>query len=108
MTSRPGLPRAANPVVEARELLDADRAACVEAPGGNADLGAEAEFAAVGELRRGVVQHNGRVDLTQEFLRRRLVFSDDRVRMMRAVALDMGDGIVDAIDHARRDDRIEI
>jgi hypothetical protein len=37
-------------------LLDADRAARVHAAGGDADLGAEAEFAAVGELRRGVVQ----------------------------------------------------
>ena len=32
-------------------------------PGGDADLGAEAELAAIGELRRGVVQDDGRIDL---------------------------------------------
>ena len=48
--------------------------------GGDADLGAEAELAAVGELRRGVVQHDRGIDLAQEFLRRRLVLGDDRSR----------------------------
>jgi hypothetical protein len=38
----------------------------VQAPGGDADLGAHAEFAAVGELRRGVVQHDGAVDLARK------------------------------------------
>ena len=64
------LPRAAHAVFEAGQLLDADRAARVEAAGGDADLGAEAELAAVGELGRGVVQHDGGIDLAQEFLRR--------------------------------------
>jgi hypothetical protein len=36
--------------------------------GGDADLGAHAELAAVGELRRGVVQHDGAVDLVEEAL----------------------------------------
>ena len=45
-------------IFEAGELLDADRAARVQAAGGDADLGAEAELAAVGELGRGVVQHD--------------------------------------------------
>jgi hypothetical protein len=39
-----------------RQLLDADRAARMHAAGGDADLGAEAEFAAIGELGRGVVE----------------------------------------------------
>src|SRR5712671_3513640 len=56
--SRPGLPGAAHAILEAGELLDADRAARVEAAGRNADLGAEAELAAVGELRGGIVQHD--------------------------------------------------
>jgi len=34
----------------------------MQAAGGDANLGAEAELAAVGELRRGVVQHDGGVD----------------------------------------------
>ena len=36
--------------------------------GGNADLGAHAELAAIGELGRGVDQHDGAVDLLQEAL----------------------------------------
>src|ERR1043166_7322642 len=52
--SRPGLPCAAHAILEARELFDPHRPARMEAAGGDADLGAEAEFAAVGELRRGV------------------------------------------------------
>ena len=42
-------------------------------PGGDADLGSEAELAAVGELGRGVVQHDGRIDLRQEALGRGVV-----------------------------------
>ena len=68
--SRPDLPRAADAIFEAGELLDADRAAGVQLAGGDADLGAEAEFAAVGELGRGVVQHDRGIDLVEEFFRR--------------------------------------
>src|SRR5687768_13935711 len=59
--SRPDLPGPADTVVEAGELLDADRPARMEAPGGNADLGAEAELPAVGELGGSVVQDDGGV-----------------------------------------------
>jgi hypothetical protein len=43
-------------------LLGPDRAAGMEFVGGDADLGPEAELAAVGELGRGVDQHDGAVD----------------------------------------------
>src|SRR4029077_17462023 len=56
--SRPRLPGAADAIFEARQLLGADRPAGVEFAGGDADFGAEAEFAAIGELRRCVVQHD--------------------------------------------------
>ena len=59
-SSRPGLARAVHAVFEARQLLDADRAARVHPAGGDADLGAHAELAAVGELGGGVVQHDRR------------------------------------------------
>ena len=72
LTSRPDLPRAADAIFEGGELLDADRAARMHAAGGDADLGAEAELAAVGELRRGVVQHDRGIDLAEEFFRRGL------------------------------------
>src|SRR5712692_5953559 len=42
--SRPHLPGTLDPVLEAGELLDADRTAGVEAAGGDADLGAHAEL----------------------------------------------------------------
>src|SRR6266849_1883330 len=89
--SRAGLAAAEDAVLEGGELLDADRPARMHAAGGDADLGAEAKLAAVGELGRGVVQHDRRVDLAHEFFRRRLVGRDDRVGVVRAVALDMGD-----------------
>ena len=47
------------------ELLEPDRSARVEAAGRDADLGAEAELAAIGELRRGVVQHDRRIDFAR-------------------------------------------
>src|SRR5689334_12786702 len=71
--SRPCLTAAADAVLERRELLGADRTARMQAPGGDADLGAEAELAAVGELRRGVVQHDRGIDFAQELVGRRLI-----------------------------------
>src|SRR5690242_17833419 len=65
--SRPRLPGAVDAIFEARQLLGADRAAGVEFAGGNSDLRAEAELAAIGELRRGVVQHDRGIDLAEEF-----------------------------------------
>src|SRR5690606_28850441 len=106
--SRADLPRAAHAVFEAGELLDADRAAGVHLAGGDADLGAEAELAAVRELRRGVVQHDRGIDLAQKALGRGLIGGDDGVGVVRAVALDMVDGAVEPIDHARGDDGVEI
>src|SRR5262245_9100379 len=106
--SRPDLSRAAHAILEAGELLDADRPARMEAAGGDPDLGAEAELAAVGELGRGVVQHNGGIDLAQELFGRALVLGDDGLGVVRAVALDMRDCTVDAVDHLGRDDGVEI
>src|SRR5436190_16679842 len=68
LKSRPRLPGAVNAIFEARQLLGANRAAGVEFAGGNPDFRAEAELAAVGELRRGVVQHDRGIDLAEEFL----------------------------------------
>ena len=67
-------------------MLDAHRAARMHAARGDADLGAEAEFAAIGELRRGVVQHDGAVDLRQEPRGGGLVLRDDAVGVVRAIA----------------------
>src|SRR5579862_3750083 len=56
----------ADHILERRELFCADRAARVQTVGGDADLGAEAELAAVGELGRGVDQDDGRVHQLDE------------------------------------------
>src|ERR1700680_885481 len=88
--SRPGLPGAVNTVFEAGQLFGADRAAGMEFTGGNADLGAEAEFAAVSELGRGVMKHDRRIDLVEKFARGAFVVGHDRVGVMRAVIVDMG------------------
>ena len=70
LKSRPRLPGAVNAIFEARQLFGANRPAGVEFAGGNPDLGAEAELAAVGELGRGVVEDDRRIDLGEEALRR--------------------------------------
>ena len=97
--SRPDLTASADAVFESGELVDADRPACVQPSGGDADLGAEAEFAAVGELGRGVVQHDRRIHLAQEPRSRRRVVGHDGVSVVGAVALDMLDGRGNAIHH---------
>ena len=65
----------------------------VHLAGGDADLGAHAELAAVGELGRGVVEDDGAVDLGEEAIGRRLVVGDDGVGVVRAVALDVVDAL---------------
>src|SRR6059036_68700 len=99
--SRPGLPGAVNTIFEACQLLGADRATGVEFAGGNADLGAETELAAVGKLRRGVMEHDCGIDLVEKFLRSMRVVGHDCVGVTRAVILDMRDRRADAVDDAR-------
>jgi hypothetical protein len=59
----PHLPATAHAVFERGQLLDADRPARMHTPGGDADLGTEAEFAAIGKLRRSIVQDDCGIDL---------------------------------------------
>src|SRR5262245_20897440 len=106
--SRPDLSRAADAIFETGELLDADRPARVEAAGSNADLCTEAELAAVGELGRGVVQHDRRIDLAQKALGGSRFRGDDRIGVVGAIALDVVDRAADAVDHLGGDDGVEI
>src|SRR5579883_1802473 len=87
--SRPDLPGAVHAVFEAGELLHTDRSTRMEATGGDPDLSPEPELAAVGELGRGIVQDDRRIDFAQEFLGGCLIGGNDRICMMGAVALDM-------------------
>src|SRR5437667_10542988 len=103
--SRPRLPGAVHAIFEAGELLGADWAAGMEFPGGDADLGAEAKLAAIGELRRGVVQHDRGINLVEEFFRGFGILGHDCIGVMRAVIVDMRDRLFDAIDDPRRYER---
>src|ERR1700733_5402778 len=95
--SRPRLPGAMNAIFEAGQLLGADRAAGVKFSGGDADFGAEAEFAAVGKLRRCVVQHDRGVDLIEKLAHRGCILGHDRVGVLRTVVVNMRNRLVDAI-----------
>ena len=76
--------------------------------GGDADLAAHAEFAAIGELGRGIVEENGGIDAIHEGRNRRGVFGDDRFGMMRRMGLDMLDSPVHAVDERDGNDGVEI
>ena len=67
----------------------------MELVGGDADLGAEAELAAVGEAVGDVVEDAGGIDRAEETLRGGFVGGDDGVGVVRAVAVDVGDGFVE-------------
>src|SRR3954451_23286340 len=71
--SGPDLSRPAKAIFERRELLHADRPARMHAACRDPDLGAEAELAAIGELRRPFVQNDPAVDLREKLLRGVLV-----------------------------------
>ena len=54
----------------------------MELAGGNADLGAKAEFAPVGELGGGIVQDNGAVNFVQKSLGGFFIISNDRIGLL--------------------------
>src|SRR3569623_1158028 len=66
LRSRPDLSGAVYAIFETSQLLGADRSARMEFAGRDADFRAEPEFAAGGKLRRGVVQHDRRIDLVEK------------------------------------------
>src|SRR6478735_12073969 len=105
--SAPDLTRTADNVLVGRQLLEAHGAAGVELVGADADLGAEAELVAVVEARRGVPEHDGAVDAVEEFLRDGGVLRHDRVRVVRAMGLDVLDGGIDPVDDPHREDEVE-
>lgn len=71
-----------HPILVTRELAQAHGAAGVEFVGGDADFGAEAEFAAVGEAVGDVVENAGGVDRAQEAIGSGLICSDNGVGVM--------------------------
>ena len=72
---------------------------------GDADLGAQAEHAAIGERGGGVHIHRGRINFVDEPLDGRRAFGeirigDDGLGMHRAVTVDMGDSLFGAANAA--------
>ena len=80
----------------------------MEPSGRDADFRAHAELAAVGELGRGVVQHDRRIDLVEKGLGAGRVGGDDGIGVPRTVGADMRDRLVQAVDLADRQDGVEI
>src|SRR5260370_20294083 len=103
--SRPRLPGAMDAIFEAGQLLGANGAAGMKFPGGNPDFRAKAEFAAIGKLRRCVMQHDRRIDLVEKFAGGGCVLGDDRIGVMRTVVMNMRDRLIDTVHHFRGDDR---
>ena len=63
-------------------MLDPDRAARMHTAGGNADLGAHADLAAVGELGRRIVQQDRRIEFVEEARHGCGVFRNDCLGMV--------------------------
>jgi hypothetical protein len=66
----------------------------VELVGADADLGAQAVLEAVGKAGAGVDHHAGRIHLAQEAHGVRVVGRQDGIGVVRAVPVDVGDGLV--------------
>jgi hypothetical protein len=89
----------------AGQPLQADRSARVDLVGRNSDFRTQAILETIGEARRGIDHHRRRIDLTQETQRLRVVLGDDRIGVVRSVAVDVPDGFVETGNHLDRDDR---
>ena len=76
--------------------------------GRNTYFGAHPKFATVGELRGGVVKDNRAVYPMEEPVRGSLVIRHDRFSVSRAIGRNVGHGPINSINHARRDDRVEV
>src|SRR5690242_14071077 len=108
VTLPPDLAVAANDIFEGGQLLRADRPPGVELAGGDPDLRAEAELAAVRKLRGGVPNDDRAVDLVHEALGGRCVFGDNRLGVTGAVSGNVADGFVHAVDGPDGENRREI
>src|SRR5690606_31322843 len=90
------------------QAFERHRAPRMQSPRRDADFGAEAELAAVGELGRGIVHDDRAVDCGQEALGGGRVLGDNRVGVMARMRVDMRERAVEAVDRRDRDDRVEI
>src|SRR5438445_2144548 len=104
---RPCLAVASHLILERRQLLRPDGTPRMELAGGDSDLRAEAELAAVGILGRGVPQDDGAIDLVEEIFGGGALFGDDRLGVTGPEAADVRDCIIDVLDCLHAEDRRE-
>lgn len=102
------LPATPRPVLITRQLPQAHRSPRVEFVGGDADFGAESEFAAVGEAGGDVVEDAGGIDAAEELFGGCVIGGDDDVGVMRAVVIDVGNGFFERADDFDGEDEIEV
>lgn len=62
----------------------------------NAHLCAHAKFSAIRKLRRGILHHNPAINIMEEILRGLCVLGENRICMMRAIAVDMVNRVLNA------------
>ena len=74
----------------------------------DADFRAEAELETVRKARGGIDIDAGAVDGAQEQVRRLAVLRDDSVRMLRVVAVDMRDCLLNGADGLHADNSVKI
>src|SRR3546814_6876259 len=103
--SRPRLAAPAHEPFICGEPFERDGAARVQASRRDADLCPQAEFAAVGELGRGVVHDDRAVDIGQESFGHRRILGDDRVGVAARMRVDMRERAGNSAAHGDRDDR---
>ncbi len=89
-------------VLVSGQTLEADGAAGVDLAGRDADLRAEAVSIAVRKARRGVVEDTRGVDAGHEYFGGFRVIGDDRLGVLGAVLIDVGDSLVDVFDDLDR------
>ena len=77
------------------QRFGAHRPISVQACGGDAYFGTEAQFAAIGEAGGRVDHHYGRAQRVHEALSSGLVASSDHFGVVRAMAADVRDGIAE-------------
>jgi hypothetical protein len=95
-------------ILVAAQFGEGHWAASVEFVGTDTDLGTKAELSTVIEAGARIPEHDGAVHFVEKCSRHSFVVSHNGVSMMRAVAINMGDGFLEAGDSFDREDQVEI
>ena len=107
MISGPDVSFAPDDKFVTRQFAQPAGATRVKLVGADSDFGSQPEFLPVVESRAGVDHHRGTVHAGDELARGRRIVRDDRVGVVRTVAVDVLDRFVRRRDDLRRNDRAE-